>query len=582
MNKNIEVASELKQIVFQKYKRCLVYAFVFSAFINVLMLTPSLYMLQLYGRVVTARSVETLVMLTLLVTFLFAAMAALEILRARLLIVFSNKLDLALSNRLYDAIFKLSTKAPGRVSSQAMSDLNTIKQYMSANGIFAFLDSPWMILYIAVLFMFHPWFGYFGIFSICFLFVLAIFNEKATDEGLRESNESYKKQMNFIDLNLRNSEAISAMGMNKNLKKIWNTKHDEFLDAHSEASVKAGFYTHLSKACRTAFQSFILGLGAYLVVKMEVNPGMMIAGSIVLGRALAPLDILIGSWRSFKSAKESYQRLDKFLIDFPVEAPKLQLPDPNGFLALDSISLVPPGSRHQALFGISFALNAGEMCAIIGPSAAGKSSLARASLGIWPIFNGVVRIDGADVTHYNSDHLGDFIGYLPQDVELFEGTVAQNISRFGELDSKEIIRAARAANVHEMILNLPDGYETKLGHGGLALSGGQRQRVALARAFYKSPKLIVLDEPNASLDEAGEQALLEAMMAMKGKATIVLITHKLSILKAVDKIAVLNAGRLTYFGEKNAVLEKLGVIKPQKLQRAKKQINVSLDDGEEG
>lgn len=580
MNKPVEVVSELKQIVFKRYKRCLLYAFIFSAFINVLMLTPSLYMLQLYGRVVTARSIETLVMLTMLVTFLFAAMAALEILRARLLIVFSNKLDLALSERLYDATFKLATKAPGRVSSQAMSDLNTIKQYMSANGIFAFLDSPWMVLYVAILFLFHPWYGYFGIFAICFLFVLAIFNEKATSEGLKESNNAYRNEMRLIDLNLRNSEAITAMGMNKNLKKLWHVKHDEFLDAHSEASVKAGFFTHFSKACRTAFQSFILGIGAYLVVKMQINPGMMIAGSIVLGKALAPLDILIGSWKSFKGAKESYTRLDKFLISFPKEKEKLRLPDPNGDLSLESISVVPPGSRHQAIFGVSFALKAGEMCAIIGPSAAGKSSLARASLGIWPIFNGTVRIDGADITHYESDHLGDFVGYLPQDVELFEGTVAQNISRFGELDSKEIIKAAKAANVHEMILNLPDGYETKLGHGGLALSGGQRQRVALARAFYKSPRLIVLDEPNASLDEAGEAALLDAMMGMKGKATIVLITHKLSILQAVDKIAVLNAGRLTYFGEKNAVLAKLGAIKPKAVAQPKKQINVSLDDGD--
>ena len=265
---------------------------------------------------------------------------------------------------------------------------------------------------------------------------------------------------------------------------------------------------------------------------------------------------------SIKNTRESYERLDKFLADFPVERDKLSLPNPQGAVACETVTLVPPGAKAPSLMGVSFELKAGDMCALIGPSAAGKSSLARAVLGIWPLAHGVVRIDGADINQYYSDALGQHVGYVPQDVELFEGTVAENIARFGEIDSEAIVEAAKKANVHEMILRLPDGYDTKLGAGGMSLSGGQRQRVALARALYKNPKIIVLDEPNASLDEEGEKALYSSLLEIKGKATIILITHKLNVLQAVDKIAVLQAGKLVYFGARDAVLEQLGVIKP--------------------
>ncbi|WP_170018351.1 type I secretion system permease/ATPase [Campylobacter sp. RM16190] len=548
--------NELKNIL-KKSKKCLIYAGVFSMFINLLMLTSPLYMLQLYGRVVTSRSLDTLTMLTLIVVFLFVMMGLFEILRSRILVVFANQIDQNLSGRVYDAIFKLASKNPSKTTSQAMSDINTIKQYLSGNGVFAFLDAPWMPIYIAILFMFHPMYGWFSVFAAICLFILALLNEKATKDGLKNSNDSYRKEMRLVDLNLRNSETIQAMGMNGNLKKIWESKHNEFLSSHSDASSMAGIYSNISKTARITFQSLMLGLGAYLVVKMELTPGMMIAGSIIMGRALAPLDILIASWRNYKGAKESYERLDRFLSEFPEEDTRTKLPDPIGKIECQSISVLPPNSKNLSLMDVTFGLNAGDMCAIIGPSAAGKSSLARAVLGVWPLFKGIVRIDGADINHYDSDHLGRFVGYLPQDIELFEGTVAENISRFGELDSEEIVKAAKLANVHEMILNLPEGYDTKLGAGGSSLSGGQRQRIALARAFYKSPKIIVLDEPNASLDEAGERALQQALLNIKGQATIILITHKLNILGIVDKIAVLANGRLAYFGARDAVLAEL-------------------------
>ncbi|WP_162165985.1 type I secretion system permease/ATPase [Campylobacter fetus] len=581
MRANEPKISELKETI-KKSKNCIIYAAVFSFFVNLLMLTPPLYMLQLYDRVVTSRSESTLFFLTLIVLFLFITMAIFEILRSKILIVFGNQIDLNLTDRIYDAIFKLASRVPGRVTSQAMGDLNAIKQYMSTNGIFAFLDAPWMPVYIAILFVFHPWYGWFAIAAAIILFGVALLNEKATKDGLKKSNDTYKNEMRLIDMNLRNSEVINAMGMNNNLKKIWKNKHHTFLNAHSEASIKAGIYTNVSKAIRVTSQSMMLGLGAYLVLKMEVSPGMMIAGSILLGRALAPLDILIASWKSYKNTKESYERLDKFLHDFPVEKDKLSLPDPRGDMACEAISLIPPSAKQPSLIGVSFTLDAGDMCAIIGPSAAGKSSLARAMLGIWPVAHGVVRVDSADINQYYSDALGGFVGYLPQDVELFEGTIAENIARFGELDSTAVVEAAKSANVHDMILRLPDGYDTKIGLGGMSLSGGQRQRVALARALYKNPKIIVLDEPNASLDEEGERALYAALLAMKGKATIILITHKLNVLQAVDKIAVLNAGQLVYFGERDAVLAKLSSsAAPATKQVKTAAASISLDDAKE-
>lgn len=547
---------ELKATLKQS-KKAIIYAGIFSAFVNLLMLTAPLYMLQLYGRVVTSRSLDTLFFLTIIVVFLFACMAVFEVLRSRILIIFANQIDLKLSGRIYDAIFRLSAKNPGKISSTPMNDLNTLKTYLSTNGVFAFLDAPWLPIYIFILFLFHPYFGYYSIVCAIIILTLAILNEKATKKELSKANEAQRDELKFIDLNLRNSEVINAMGMNGNLRKIWQNKHLKFLSHHSDSSVGAGVYSNLSKSFRTTSQSLMLGLGAYLVVLGLVDPGMMIAGSIIMGRALAPLDLLIGSWKNYKNAKESYHRLGEFLEAFPPQKESLKLPDPKGELYLENISLTPPNAKLATLTDINFRLNAGDMCALIGPSAAGKSTLARAMLGIWPVSSGNVRIDGADITQYNNDDLGQFIGYLPQDVELFDGSVAENISRFGELDSNAVVEAAKLANIHAMILKLPDGYDTKIGVGGASLSGGQRQRIALARALYKNPKIIVLDEPNASLDEEGERALFAALMNLKGKTTIILITHKLNILQAVDKIAVLNQGRLVYFDDKNSVLSQL-------------------------
>lgn len=549
--------TELKKAIMQS-KHSFIFAGFFSFFINLLMLVPPLYMLQLYDRVVTSRSLDTLTMLTLIVVVLFVTMGLLELVRSRLLVVISNQIDTKLSDRVFNAMFALSSKVPGRASSQASSDLNQIKQYLTGNGIFAFLDAPWFPIYLAILFLFHPIFGYFAIFAAIVLFILAVLNDYTTKKGLDESNEFYRKEMRFLEANLRNSEVIHAMGMQKNIKALWDKKHTNFLQTHTSASNQAGIWANLSKTSRTMFQSLMLGLGAYLVVKMQVSPGMMIAGSIIMGRALAPLDMLIASWKNFKSAKTAYARLSAFLEDFPEVAEPMPLPEPEGNISLESIYVIPPGSKQPVVNGVSLEVNKGDIVAIIGPSAAGKSSLAKAALGIWPLHLGKVRIDKADIENWDRVSLGKFLGYLPQDIELFEGTISENIARFNEINPQLVVKAAMMAGVHDMILSLPQGYDTKIGVGGATLSGGQRQRVGLARALYDDPKVVVLDEPNSNLDELGEMALVEAIKHLKANnTTVILITHRLNILEVVDKIALMQNGRVVQYGYKNQVLQQL-------------------------
>ncbi len=419
--------SELKAAI-GTAKSSFAYAGFFSLFINLLMLVPPLYMLQLYDRVLTSRSFDTLTMLTLIVVILFITMGALEIVRSKMLVVISNKIDTKLSERIFDAMFSLANKYPGRASSQASADMNQLKQYLTGNGIFAFFDAPWLPVYIFILFVFHPMFGYFAIFAAIVLFTLALINEYATKNGLSASNDMHRKEQQFVDANLRNSEVIHAMGMLPNIKRQWSSKHQEFLGIHTAASNKAGVWANVSKTSRVTFQSLMLGVGAYLAVKMEVTPGMMIAGSIIMGRALAPLDILINSWRNFSSAKQSYYRLEEFLSEFQESEEPMPLPDPKGNLTLEQVVVVPPGAKQPALMGISMEIKAGEVVGVIGPSAAGKSTFARAIMGVWPLYAGKVRVDKADINQWERSALGKFIGYLPQDIELFEGTISQNIA----------------------------------------------------------------------------------------------------------------------------------------------------------
>jgi ATP-binding cassette subfamily C protein EexD len=429
---------------------------------------------------------------------------------------------------------------------------------MTGNGLFAFFDAPWIPIYIAVLYMFHPMFGYFAIFAAIVLMIFTIINEYSTKEKLTEANVLNRASTAYLDSNLRNAEVVNAMGMKRNIQDNWEEKYNGFLVAQNIASNRAGIWSNISKSTRMLFQSLMLGLGGYLAIQMEVSPGMMIAGSIVMGRALAPLDLLINSWKGFTGARLSYARVDALLKDFPKDKEYMPLPAPKGEILLENVVVVPPNAKQPSIKGISMKIDIGDVVGIIGPSAAGKSSLIRIILGLWPLIQGKARLDKADIYQWDKQELGQYIGYLPQDIELFEGTISQNIARFNDVDSKKVVEAAQKAGIHEMILRLPDGYDSKIGAGGLSLSGGQRQRVALARAIYNNPVLVVLDEPNSNLDDQGELSLVATIENLKlMKTTVIIVTHRPNILKVTNKLAVIQQGTLATYGLTNEVLAKM-------------------------
>lgn len=549
--------SELKGLLLQS-KRSFIYVGVFSFFLNLLFLTPSLYMLQVYDRVVGSRSEGTLLMLTLIVAILFGVMAILEFVRSRILARISTRMDVEMQSRIVDVMFRSALQNPRNASIEPLNDLNTVRSFVSSNGTFAFFDAPWFPVYIAVMFMFHPWFGWFGLISGVVIFVLGLFVESATKPLLKASHSKGMQSRLLLERSLRNAEVATALGVKDGIFRRWQQDHSESLQWQAVASDKAGLLANLSKSLRMFLQSLILGVGAYLVINMELSGGMMIAGSILLGRALAPLDTLVGAWKGFSAARQSWARLNQLLEAFPNQPPRMALPAPQGKLDVAHLTVVPPGSRVPVLHNITFALKAGESLAIIGPSGSGKSSLIRAVLNLWQQASGEVRLDNADMRHWDRAQLSQYIGYLPQDVELFDGTVAENIARFGNVDADKVLEAAQLAGVHELILQLPNAYETLIGPSGGALSGGQRQRIGLARALYDNPKLVVLDEPNSNLDDVGEAALYRALQQLKERNTTVLvISHRPGVLNLVDRILVMVGGTVAMFGERQQILAKM-------------------------
>ena len=546
--------SELKQTII-KAKKSIFMAGLFSMFINVLMLVPPLYMLQLYDRVLTSRSESTLYMLTLIVIVLFVTMGLLEVVRSRVLVKFGNRFANILSNRIFESTFELANKKPEAASSRLMGDFTQLRQFLTGNGLFAFFDAPWIPIYIIVLFMFHVYFGIFAIFAAIILVAITILNEYTTKEKMDNANTLNRDSMMQLEANIRNAEVINAMGMKTNVRKKWEEKYFGFLNAQNDASNKAGIWSNLSKTLRMFFQSMILGLGAYLAVNMELSAGMMIAGSIIMGRALAPLDLMIATWKGFSGARMSYKRIDQLLKDFPKNKEYMELPAPKGFISVEGVYAKPPASNKYTLENLNFSINKGDILGVIGASAAGKSTLARIILGVWPVQIGTVRIDGADISQWDREHLGKYIGYLPQDIELFAGTISENIARFNEVDSQKVIEAAMKAGVHEMILRLPEGYDTPIGTAGTVLSGGQRQRIGLARAIYDNPVFVVLDEPNSNLDEQGELALLKTVEELKKSGTtVVIITHRPNILKVTNKILIMNTGKVERYASTEEIL----------------------------
>ncbi|MDD5210826.1 MAG: type I secretion system permease/ATPase [Sulfuricurvum sp.] len=557
-NKSLSASKNELIALLKTLKGSFYFAAFISLFINLLMLVPTLYMLQLYDRVLASRSMETLIMLTIIVVVMFVVLGLLEFIRSRILIRVGNAIDAKMSNRLFDAMFALANRHPGKSTAQPLSDLTQIRQFLTGTPLFAFFDAPWIPIYIGIMFLFHPMFGYFAIFAAIVAVSLTFINEKRTKAGLEASNKHYQSSQSFINSSLRNSEIIEAMGMHGNVRRRWYGRYISFLNEQSDASDEAGVWSNTSKIVRMLMQSLVLGLGGYLAITGQVTPGMMIAGSIIMGRALAPIDLMTGTWKQFSSARTSYARLGGLLAEFTVPTKPTPLPAPQGFIDVEGIVVLPPDSKVPSVRGVSLSIKAGETVAVIGPSAAGKSSLARAMLGVWPCINGKIRIDGAEIGHYDREVLGKYIGYLPQDIELFDGTISENIARYEDPKPEMVVEAAQTAGVHEMILQLPQGYDTPIGPGGIALSGGQRQRVGLARAIYCYPKIIVLDEPNSNLDDVGERALMEAILELKKRgSTVILITHRPAILGIVDKIAFMRDGLLQLFGTRDEVLAAL-------------------------
>ena len=501
------------------------YVGLFSLFINLLMLVSPLYMLQLYDRVLLSRSEDTLLLLTLIVVFLFAVMGSLEFIRSRILIRIGSTLDTQLNERLFEAMLKQHLRDPKVNAAQPLSDLTQIRQFLTSNGPTAFFDSPWVPIYIGILFVFHPWLGWFSVMAVLMLLTLAIVNERHTSPLLGEANGAHRASTDQAMSTLRNTEVLQAMGMLNVVRGHWLKRHLNFLRLQSQASDRASIWMNLSKTLRILLQSLILGLGAWLVIQEVLSPGMMIAGSIMLGRALAPIDQMINGWKGFVGARGSYDRLHRLFMEEPETAKPMSLPAPKGAICFTGVSGGAPGSTMPILRNINLEFEAGHAVGIIGPSAAGKTSFARVLLGIWPLLGGSVRFDGAEIDQWDRNELGPYIGYLPQDIELFEGSVSENIARFGEVNAEQVVAAAQLADVHEMILHLPQGYDTPIGVGGIKLSGGQRQRLGLARALYGEPVLIVLDEPNANLDEQGERSLAKTVECLKSRRQNVMLNY---------------------------------------------------------
>ncbi len=530
----------------------------FSFVINMLLLVPAIYMLQIFDRVLASRNTSTLLMLTLLILGLYALMGGLEWVRSRLLVRAGSMLDAQMNARVFTAAFEANLRRAGGNAGQALNDLTNVRQFITGNGLFAFFDAPWFPVYLAVIFLIHPMLGLLSVAGAVLLVALTLANEWTTKGPLTQANTAAIQSSNYATNNLRNAEVIEAMGMLANLRRRWYEKYRNVIALQGVASDRAGAITAITKFVRISLQSLVLGLGALLVIQGYITPGGMIVASILMGRALAPVELLIGVWKQFISSRSAYERLERLLKEFPAREQGMALPPPRGHLTVENVMTAAPGTQVAILKGVSFTLEPGEVLGVIGPSAAGKSTLARLLVGVWPALAGKVRLDGADVYSWDKQLLGAYIGYLPQDVELFEGTIAENIARFGEIDSGQVIEAARQAGMHEMILHFPKGYDTPIGTGGSFLSGGQRQRIALARALYGKPPFIVLDEPNSNLDDAGEAALVQAVLAQKAAGrTLIVITHRTSILSTVDKLLLLRDGVVQAFGPRQQVLEAL-------------------------
>ena len=567
--------------VYRASRATLIAAGVFSCLVNLLMLTGPLFMLQVYDRVLASGSVPTLVALIIIVAVLYAYYGFLEFLRARLMVRLGRRVEETLRGRVFDAVTSHALRRTPGVGSQPLNDLATIRQYLSGQGPFAFFDMPWMPFYLAIIFLMHWMLGVASLAAAITIFALAIWSEHATRGPLQEATKSTVKAAIMTDEGRRNAEALYSLGMAGTMRRRWMEVHQTALDHQTIANDAGGMLGASSRVLRLFVQSGILALGAYLAILGEISPGAMIAASIIMSRALAPVEQAVANWQQFLGFRKARERLIQALKIVPRDKTMMKLPEPQGRLNVENLTVMLPGVEKPLLQGLTFNVEPGEGIGVIGPTGAGKSTLARALVGIIPPTRGTVRLDGAALDQRDVDELGSMIGYLPQDVQLFDGTAAQNISRFvPEADSNAIVAAAKLANVHDMIMRLPDGYNTQLGENGARLSTGQRQRVALARALYGEPKLMVLDEPNSALDAEGEAALDFAIrQAMARGAAVVVIAHRPSALAAIPKMMVLSDGKAAALGPRDEIMRKV-MARPAAQQSNVERLNPPAQKGE--
>lgn len=540
-------------------------AVAFSVFINLLALAPTFYMLQVYGRVVNSRSTETLLMLTLLVVGLYVVMEFVDWVRQKLLYAAGLRLDRKLGDRVFNAAFEARLRNLP-VGITPLNDLRSVRGFLSSPAAMAIMDAPISLLLIVVILVLSVPLGAVVITAAIAMLAVGYVTERKTMPPITEAQKLAMEAQRYAAATLKNTQVIEAMGMMGNIRSRWLAIQRKFLAKQAEASDHAGQGGAISKFIQIAQSSLVLGFASWLTLigALDPNGSVMIVAWTLSSRALAPLQQLIGQWKMVAGVRDTYARLGKLLAAIPVQQKGMPLPPPKGALAVESVVAGAPGSSIPILRGVNFLLAPGQVLAVVGPSASGKSTLARLLVGLWPAASGKIRLDGVDVYAWNKQELGPHIGYLPQDNELFDGSLAENIARFGDVDLGKVEAAARAVGLHEMIMALPDGYDAWIGAGGSVLSGGQRQRVALARAIYNDPQFIVLDEPNSSLDEAGEEALLQTLLQLKSRgATLVVITHRTNVLAAVDRMLVLNEGQMQHFGPRDEVLTALAAkVKP--------------------
>jgi ATP-binding cassette subfamily C protein PrsD len=531
-----------------------------SGMSNILMLTGAVFMLEVYDRVLPSRSVPTLIGLVILATGLFACQGMLDFIRGRILVRIGNRLDESLSARVYDSIVRLPLKVGNRTDGlQPLRDLDAVRSFLSGLGPTAMFDLPWLPIYLAICFLFHPYIGLAALFGAIILGIITMMTETMTREPMKAVTVFATARQSLAETSRRNAEVLTAMGMTGRIAARWADANTKYLASQRRASDVAGGFGSASKVLRMMLQSGVLAVGAYLVIYQLATAGIIIAGSILSARALAPVDLAIANWRGFIGARQSWKRLTDLLALFPAETAPMALQPPSRTVVVENVGVLPPGSDKVVVQDVSLSLQAGNGLGVIGPSGSGKSSLARMLVGVWRPARGRIRLDGAALDQWSTEALGKHIGYLPQDVELLAGTVAQNIGRFIEpVDAKAVIAAATAAGVHELIVSLPDGYETQVGESGTALSAGQAQRVALARALYGDPFLVVLDEPNSNLDAEGDEALSRAITSVRARGGIVVVVaHRPSAIAGVDLLLMMAQGRAQAFGPKDEVLSRV-------------------------